>query len=69
MEVTSTRQESKLGSNIKKAFIDIKARNEPVRLQFYNQLLRMAPTNQQRLMAAYDIQEGKITLSHFKPTT
>jgi len=29
----------------------------------------MAPTNQQRLMAAYDIQEGKMTLSHFRPTT
>ena len=28
----------------------------------------MAPTNQQRLMAAYDIQEGKMTLSHFRPT-
>jgi len=27
----------------------------------------MAPTNQQRLMAAYDIQEGKMTLSHFRP--
>lgn len=33
----------------------------------YNQLLRKAPTNQQRLMVAYDIQEGKMTLSHFKP--
>lgn len=27
----------------------------------------MAPTNQQRLMEAYDIQEGKMTLSHFSP--
>ena len=27
----------------------------------------MAPTNQQRLMSAYDIQEGKMILSHFKP--
>lgn len=66
VEVTSTRQQSRQGSNIKKAFTDIKARNEPVRYQLYNQLLRMAPTNQQRLMAAYDSQEGKMTLSHFK---
>jgi len=66
---TSTKQESKQSSDIKKAFIDIKARNEPMRFQLYNQLLRMAPTNQQRLMAAYDIQEGKMTLSHFRPTT
>jgi len=69
VEVTSTRQQSKQGSDIKKAFTKIKARNELVRLQLYNQLLRMAPTNQQRLMAAYDIQEGKMTLSHFRPTT
>ena len=70
MEVTSTstKQQSKQGSDIKKAFTDIKARNEPVRFQLYNQLLRMAPTNQQRLMAAYDIQEGQMTLSHFRPT-
>ena len=59
VEVTSTRKQSRQGSDIKKAFTDIKARNEPVRFQLYNQLLRMAPTNQQRLMAAYDIQEGK----------
>ena len=67
-EVSSSRQQSKPGSDIKKLFIDIKARNEPVRYQLYNQLLRMAPTNQQRLMAAYDIQEGKMALSHFRPT-
>ena len=69
VEVTSTRQQSKQGSDIKKAFTNIKARNEPMRFQLYNKLLRMAPTNQQRLMAAYDIQEGKMTLSHFIPTT
>jgi len=27
----------------------------------------MAPTNQQRLMSEYDIQEGKMILSHFQP--
>ena len=27
----------------------------------------MAPTNQQKLMYAYDIKEGKMILSHFKP--
>ena len=52
---------------MKKAFTDIKPRNEPVKYQLYNQLLRMTPTNQQRLMVAYDIQDGKMTLSHFKP--
>jgi len=52
---------------MKKAFTDIKPRNEPVKYQLYNQLLRMTPTNQQRLMVAYDIQDGKMTLSHFRP--
>lgn len=67
VEVTSSRQQGRQNSDIKKVFTDIKARNEPVRYQLYNQLLRMAPTNQQRLMAAYDIQEGKMTLSQFRP--
>jgi len=67
VEVSSSRQQSRQSSDIKKVFTDIKARNELVRYQLYNQLLRMAPTNQQRLMATYDIQEGKMTLSHFKP--
>ena len=39
----------------------------PVRFQLYNHLLKMAPTNQQRLMSAYDIAEGKMTMSHFMP--
>jgi len=69
VEVTSTRQHGRQPSDIKKAFTDIKARNELVRLQLYNQLIRMAPTNQQRLMVAYDIQEGRMTLGHFRPTT
>jgi len=68
VEVTSTKQQRKQGSDIKRAFTKIKARNELVRFQLYNQLLRMDPTNQQRLMAAYDIQAGKMTLSHFRPT-
>ena len=72
VEVTSTRpqskQQSKQGSDIKKEFTKIKARNDPIRIQLYNQLLRTAQTNQQRLMEAYDIQEGKMNLSHFRPT-
>jgi len=71
VEVTSTRpqskQQGKQSSYIKKEFTEIKAKNEPIRIQLYNQLLKMPTTNQQRLMSAYDIQEGKMTLSHFKP--
>jgi len=43
---TSTRKQSKESSDIKKEFIDIKARNEPLRFQLYNQLLRwLLPIN------------------------
>jgi len=67
VEFSSAKQQIKQGSNLKKTFTEIKAKNEPIRIQIYNHLLRMAPTNQQRLMSAYDIQEGKMILSHFKP--
>jgi len=33
----------------------------------YNQYLNIAPSNQQRLMSAYDIKEGKMLMSYFKP--
>lgn len=33
----------------------------------YNQYLKMAPTNQNRLMSTYDIKEGKMTMSYFNP--
>jgi len=67
VEVSSTRPPSKQTSNIKRNFTEIKARNDPLRLQIYNQYLKMAPTNQQRLMSAYDIKEGKMIMSYFKP--
>jgi len=67
VEFSSIKQQSKKGSDIKKTFIEIKAKNEPMKIQLYNHLLKMAPTNQQRIMSAYDIQEGKMILSHFKP--
>lgn len=33
----------------------------------YNQYLKMAPSSQQRLMSAYEIKEGKMLMSYFKP--
>ena len=67
VEFSSARPQSRQGSDIKKTFIEIKAKNEPIRIQLYNHLLKMAPTNQQRLMSTYEIQEGKMILNHFKP--
>lgn len=66
VEVSSTRPPSKQITDIKRTFTDIKARNDPLRLQIYNQYLQMTPTKQQRLMSAYDI-EDKMIMSYFKP--
>jgi len=67
-EISSSGQKIRAESGIKKQFMDIKAKNEPVRFQLYNHLLKMAPTNQQRLMSAYGIAEGKMKMNHFIPT-
>lgn len=49
VEVSSTRphskQQIKQGADIKRTFTEIKVENEPIRIQIYNQLLKMAPTN------------------------
>jgi len=66
-EVSSSSQQRGGELSIKQQFMDIKKRNEPIRIQLYNHLLKMAPTNQQRLMSAYDVQEGKMIMSHFMP--
>jgi len=47
--------------------MEIKARNDPLRIQVYNQYLKMAPTNQNRLMSDSNIKEGKMIMSYFKP--
>ena len=67
VEVSSIRPQNKQASDIKRTFTKIKARNDPLRLQIYNQYLKMAPTKQQRLMSTYDIKEGKMIMSYSKP--
>lgn len=64
----SSRQQSKQPSSIKATFKEIKAQNELLRIQLYDQFLKTTPSKQQRLMAAYDIKEEKMILTHFKPT-
>jgi len=66
MEISSARPQSKQSSDIKRPFMEIKAQNEPIRMQLYDQFLKMTPAKQQRLISAYDIKEGKLILSHFK---
>ena len=67
-EVSSSGQGKSRAESIKDFFRDAKRRSEPLKIKLYNYLLNMAPSNQQRLMSAYDVQEAKLTLSHFTPT-
>ena len=63
--MSSFKQPKTDAGDIKKKFISIKANNDPLRMQVYNQYLKMAPQNQERLMSAFDIQQGKMLMSHF----
>lgn len=67
-EVSSSSKQKEGQVSIKQQFIDIKRRSDPIKVQLYNHLLNMAPSNQQRLMSAFDVSEGKLTMSHFMPT-
>ena len=67
MEVSSLRQQSKQPPSIKGMFVEIKAQNELLRMQLYDQFLKTTSAKQQRLMATYDLKEEKMILSHFKP--
>lgn len=55
--------------DIRESYKEIKARNERLKAQTYGQYLKMAPTNQTRLMSAYDVKEGKMQMTFMKPTT
>lgn len=46
--------------DIRERYKDIKARNERLKAQTYEKYLNMVPTNQTRLMLAYDVKEGKM---------
>lgn len=67
VEISSFKTPVKDTGEIKKTFINIKAKNDPLRIQVYNQFLKMAPKNQERLMSSFDIQQRKMIMSHFKP--
>jgi len=67
MEVSSSTQRSKKPTSIKASFKEIKAQNELLRAQLYDQFLKETPAKKERLMVAYDIKEEKMILSHFKP--
>jgi len=65
-EVSSFRLPKTDTGDIKKTFINIKTKNEPLKMKVYDQYMKMAPHNQQRLMSAFDLSQGKMLMSHFK---
>lgn len=54
--------------DIKEKYKEIKARNERLKVKSYAHYLKMAPTNQIKLISAFDIKEGKLQMSFLKPT-
>jgi len=55
VEVSSFRMPADKDQDIKERYKEIKARNERLKAQTYAQYLKMIPTNQTRLMSAYDV--------------
>lgn len=66
-EVSSFKPLGNENLHFKKKFKEVKVRNEPLRIQVYNKNLKIASTNQNRLMSTYNIKEGKMEMSLFKP--
>jgi len=55
VEVSSFRAPTGQNQDIREKYKEIKARNERLKAQRYAQYLKMAPTNQTRLMLAFDV--------------
>ena len=68
MQVFSSTQRGKKPASDKASFKEIKAQNELLRVQLYEQFLKATPAKQESLMAAFDIKQEKMIFSHFKPT-
>lgn len=69
VEVSSFRMRANRDQDIRERYKYIKARNERLKAQTYAKYLKMAPTNQTRIMSAYDVKVGKMQMTFFKPTT
>jgi len=67
VEVSSFRKPTNRDQDIKERYKEIKVRNERLKAQAYAQYLKLTPTNQTRLMLAFDIKDGKLQMSFIKP--
>jgi len=69
VEVSSLRILADQDHDIREKYKEIKGKNERLKAQSYAQYLKMAPTNQTRLMSTFDVKEGKMQMTFLKPTT
>lgn len=60
VEVSSFRMPADKDQDIKERYKEIKARNENIKAKMYAQYLKLTPTNQTRIMSAFNIKEGKL---------
>lgn len=67
-KVSSLKIASEPSQDLKEKYKEIKDRNEQLKAQTYSKYLKMAPTNQMRLMSTFDIKEGKMQMSFLKAT-
>jgi len=69
IEVSSFRMPTDRDQDIRERYKNIKSNNERLKAETYVQYVKMAPTNQTRLMSAYDVKEVKMQMKFMKPTT
>jgi len=67
VEVSSSKQQGQKPATVKEGFIEIKAQNELLRVQLYEQFLNTTPAKKQRLMAAFDFKDEKMIFTHLRP--
>jgi len=59
VEVSSFRMPADKDHDIKERYKEIKARNERLKAETYAKYMKLTPTNQTRLMSAFDIKDRK----------
>lgn len=67
VEVSSFVRPADREKDIKHRYKEIKMRNEKLKSETYAQYFKHTPTNQSRLMSAFDIKAGTMQVSFFQP--
>lgn len=68
VEVSSFTRPADKERDIKDMYKEIKMRDEKLKSETYTQYFKHTPTNQSKLMSAFDIKVGKMLVSFMQPT-